>query len=331
MNEINKKILITGGAGYIGSHAVYAFLDAGYSVIVVDNLSTGIRKNLPSNLTFYQGDVGDSIFIDEILAQHQPRGILHFAGSIVVPESISDPYKYYWNNTVASLSLMNACLKNKVKRFLFSSSAAVYGIPADGIAFETSPTQPINPYGWSKLMTEQIIKDIANAHDLTFAILRYFNVAGADPKGHTGQSTPQATHLIKIACEVATGKRDYMTIFGTDYATKDGTCIRDFIHVDDLANAHLKIFEYIDTTNKNVCLNCGNGHGYSVLEVINTLEEILGRKISTEKGPRREGDPSILVANADLLREKINWHSKHDLQTMITSALQWEEKNSRRT
>lgn len=318
-------VLITGGAGYIGSHAVYAFLDAGYDVVVVDNLSTGVRENLPADLPFHCADVGDASAIDALLMRYKPDGVLHFAGSIVVPESVENPGKYYRNNTMASLTLAEACLRNDVKRFVFSSTAAVYGTPDSSFISESAATRPINPYGWSKLMTEQVLADLSRAHGLTYAALRYFNVAGADPKGRTGQSAPNATHLLKIACEVATGQRDGLSIFGTDYETPDGTCIRDFIHVSDLADAHLTAFKHICRTGQSIVLNCGNGRGYSVREVVSALNAILDYEIPVTEAERRPGDPATLVADARAIRRELQWTPRYDdLETIIRSALAWE-------
>lgn len=317
-------VLITGGAGYIGSHAVYAFLDAGHEVVVIDDLSTGVRANLPGNVPFYQGSVADRGLVARIVKERRPSGALHFAGSIVVPESVIDPAKYYRNNTCASLELADVLVAHGVRQIVFSSTAAVYGVPDQIPVQETAPLQPINPYGWSKLFVEQQLTDMAAAHGLSVGILRYFNVAGADPKGRTGQSTPQATHLIKVACEVATGEREGMSVFGTDYATRDGTCIRDYIHVTDLARAHVAVYEHLRDRGKSVLFNCGNGRGYSVLEVIGAVEEASGRRLDAKLTARRPGDPPALIADPSALLAALSWRPEYDLKDMVRTALAWE-------
>jgi UDP-glucose 4-epimerase len=321
-------VLITGGAGYIGSHAVYAFLDAGHEVVVIDDLSTGVRANLPEHVPFYRGSVADKGLVARILEERRPAGALHFAGSIVVPESVVDPAKYYRNNTCASLELADVLAAHGVRHIVFSSTAAVYGVP-DGIPVkETAPLQPINPYGWSKLFVERQLTDMASAHGLYVGILRYFNVAGADPAGRTGQSTPQATHLIKVACQVAAGERDGMSVFGTDYPTRDGTCIRDYIHVTDLARAHVAVYEHMRKRNESVLFNCGNGRGYSVLEVIRAVEEASGKRLDARLAARRPGDPPALIADPSALLAAISWRPEYDLGDMVRTALAWEARGS---
>jgi len=323
------NVLITGGAGYIGSHAVHAFLDAGHRAVVLDNLSTGVRDNLPADVPFYHGDIGDAGLVARIVAEHGIDGILHFAGSIVVPESVSDPLKYYRNNVARGLELLCAAVEARVPAFIFSSTAAVYGIPEGPGLTEASPTRPINPYGWSKLMFEQQLRDVAAAHGFSAGVLRYFNVAGADPRGRTGQSTPNATHLIKVACEVATGKRPEMSVFGTDYATPDGTCIRDYIHVSDLADVHVALYERLASGGAGGTWNCGNGRGYSVREVIAAVERAAGRPLKVREAGRRPGDPDALVADPSLVFETLPWRPRHDLAAMVETALAWESRGRR--
>jgi UDP-glucose 4-epimerase len=323
-------VLITGGAGYIGSHAVYSFLEAGYKVVVVDDLSTGVRENLAPEAQLYKGDIADRDLLDAVVRQHRIDGVLHFAGSVIVPESVGDPAKYYRNNAFRSLELVDFLISRGVKRFLFSSSAAVYGIPANGtLVSEASLLNPINPYGWSKLFVERMIRDISAASALNYGILRYFNVAGSDPNGRTGQSTPNATHLVKVACEVATGKRDSMRIYGTDYDTPDGTCVRDFIHVSDLSLAHVATYEFLCRSGRNACFNCGNGKGYSVLEVVGAVEQAHGRKLDVAAVARRPGDPSALVADASAIRKTLGWHAQYDLADIVETALAWERREQR--
>lgn len=324
---MTDTVLITGGAGYIGSHAVYAFIDSGYKVVVIDDMSTGVRDNLPADIDLYIGNAGDPVLLDRVMQEHSPNGVLHFAGSIVVPESVIKPGKYYENNTATSLRLIEACVRNGVDNFVFSSTAAVYGLPENGVASEDTFLSPITPYGHSKLMTEQILKDMSRAYGINYAILRYFNVAGADFLGRTGQSTPEATHLIKVACEVAVGKRPSITVFGTDYDTPDGTCIRDYIHVVDLADAHLAVYRQMGETAENFTLNCGNGRGYSVLEVIRAVEQVNGRELNAVRGERRLGDPEKLVASPSLLYDRIGWRPKYtDMSDIVSTALNWEKR-----
>jgi UDP-glucose 4-epimerase len=323
-------VLITGGAGYIGAHAAYGFLDAGYKVVVIDDLSTGVKENVPPAAQLYQGDIADRTFLDAVVAQHQIDGVLHLAGSAVVPESMADPAKFYRNNAYRSLELVDFLVSRGVRRFLFSSSAAVYGTPADGRPVsEASLLKPINPYGWSKLFVERMIRDISAAGGLNYGILRYFNVAGADHKGRTGQSTARATHLVKVACEVAAGKRDRLSIYGRNYDTPDGTCVRDFIHVTDLALAHVATYDFLSRTGRNACFNCGSGTGRSVLEVIGAVERVHGRKLEVEPAQRRAGDPAILVADASAIRRTLGWRPLYDLTDMVATALAWEHREQR--
>ncbi len=323
-----SNLLITGGAGYIGSHVVFGALDAGNKVTVVDDLSTGHRACLPSDVHFVEGDVGDKAFIDEVLRQVEPTTVLHFAGSIIVPESIANPIKYYANNTSASLTLIEACVQSgSVSEFIFSSTAAIYGMPAGGVATEGTEANPINPYGRSKWMTEQILSDTYKAYGLNYAVLRYFNVAGADPQKRTGQFSPDATHLIKKACQAALGTNPNMRIFGTDYDTPDGTCVRDFIHVSDLADAHLKVIDLLRRSGHPHTLNCGNGAGYSVRQVIAAVEAEVGHTIPVVEAGRREGDPPKLIADASKLQSLTRWRPKFtDLASIVRSALEWEER-----
>lgn len=324
-----SAILITGGAGYIGSHAVYAFLDAGREVVVLDDLSTGLRANLPPEVPFYQGCVSERGLVTDIAARHRVEGVLHFAGSIVVPESVVNPAKYYRNNTSRGLELVDALIAAGVRRVVFSSTAAVYGAPERVPVAETAPVQPINPYGWSKLFFERQLADLGAAHGLASASLRYFNVAGADPKGRTGQSTPQATHLIKVASQTATGQRDVMSVYGTDYPTRDGTCVRDFIHVSDLADAHVAAYELLEEGGPSYTFNCGNGRGYSVREVIAAVEAAAGRSLRLTYEGRRAGDPPELVADPRRLLAHVSWRPRYSLADMVETALAWERRQPR--
>ena len=319
------SVLVTGGAGYIGSHMVLELLDAGEDVVVLDNLSTGYDWAVVKPANLVVGDIADEALVGALLREHHVDAVIHFAGSIIVPESVSDPLGYYHNNTVKSRALMAACVDAGVGRFIFSSTAAVYGIPENNPVFEDTLTEPISPYGASKLMTEWMLRDAAAAHDFRYAALRYFNVSGADPQGRAGQSTPQATHLIKVACETASGKRPHMQIFGRDYDTPDGTCIRDYIHVSDLAAAHARALDHLRSGGESLVLNCGYGHGASVLEVIDAVERVAGRSIDKRDAPRRAGDPPALVAGAQQIRDKLGWQPKHDdLNAIVRNALDWE-------
>ncbi|MCF8479506.1 MAG: UDP-glucose 4-epimerase GalE [Rhodospirillum sp.] len=319
------KVLVTGGAGYIGSHTVHAFLDGGHSVAVVDNLSTGTRSAVPEGVPFHEADVGDAAAMDSILSDFQPDGVLHFAGSLIVPDSLTCPENYYRNNTVATLTLAEACLRRGVKRLVYSSSAAVYGLFEGAAADETSPTAPMTPYGWSKLMAERILADLSRAHGLRYAALRYFNVAGADPKGRVGLGKNRAPHLLKVACDVALGRRPALPLYGTDYETRDGTCIRDFVHVSDLAFAHVLAFAYLEHSENPLILNCGVGRGYSVREVIAAMDHILDHPLRVEEHPRRPGDPPALVAATDRIRATLGWIPRfHRLEDIIRTTLACE-------
>ena len=331
MSETTKvPVLVTGGAGYIGSHAVLALKDAGWPVAVIDNLSTGFEFAIPEGVSLYKGDIADAELLARIFAEQGTRAIMHFAGSIIVPESVEQPLAYYENNTVKSRALIEAAVKGGVEHFIFSSTAATYGIPASSPISEDSPKSPINPYGWSKLMTEQMLADASAAHGFNFCALRYFNVAGADPQARSGQSTEGATHLIKVACEAATGKRDGVSVFGTDYDTPDGTGVRDYIHVSDLANAHvLALGALIEQPERSLTMNCGYGKGFSVLEVLDAVDRVTNTKIERRMEPRRAGDPAELISDPSRIRATVPWQPKHDdLGEIITHALQWERKLS---
>jgi UDP-glucose 4-epimerase len=319
-------ILVTGGAGYIGSHAVLALGDAGWPVVVFDNLVTGFRWAIDARASFVEGDVGDADLLARTIAGFGIGAIMHFAGSVVVPESVSDPLKYYGNNTANSRTLIEQAVAGGVKHFIFSSTAATYGIPATSPVREDTPTLPINPYGMSKLMTEIMLKDTAAAHPINYCALRYFNVAGADPDGRAGQATEGATHLIKVATEAALGKRSHVGVFGTDFATPDGTGVRDYIHVSDLAAAHLLALEaLIAEPERNLTLNCGYGRGFSVLEVLDAVEQVSGLSIERRMEPRRPGDPDALVAANDAIVETFGWQPRHArLDEIVAHALAWE-------
>lgn len=322
----NNVALVTGGAGYIGSHMVLALLDAGWTTVVIDNLSTGRRESVPDTAVFVRGDIGDTRTVAATLAEHKPSAVLHFAGSIVVPESVSNPLKYYGNNTCKSRSLIECCVEAGVPSFIFSSTAAVYGNPTKVPISEEEPLAPINPYGTSKLCTEWTLRDTAAASALRYVALRYFNVAGADPAGRTGQCTPEATHLIKVACQAATGKRSHIEIFGEDYPTPDGTCVRDYIHVTDLVDAHLVALNYLAGGGESDVFNCGYGHGYSVREVIDMVREVAGGGLVSRDAPRRAGDPAQLIADSSKLRNRLGWQPRHDnLRTIVKTALAWEQ------
>ena len=331
IRETDLAILITGGAGYIGSHAVVDFLQAGEEVVVLDNLTTGFDWAVQPQATLVCGDVADADLLSHLFAEYKIDGVVHFAGSVVVPESVENPLKYYLNNTAKSRDLIAACVEHGVKHFIFSSTAAVYGTPKATPVSEDTPLAPESPYGRSKLMTEWMLTDMAAAHPMRFAALRYFNVAGADPKGRTGQSTANATHLIKVACETALGKRDHIDIFGTDYPTPDGTCIRDYIHVSDLVMAHRQALDYLRGGGESLMANCGYGHGFSVREVLASVERVSGRKLDAREGPRRAGDAVEVVANPALLKARLNWEPCHDdLDGIVAHALAWEEHLSSR-
>jgi UDP-glucose 4-epimerase len=324
------SVLVTGGAGYIGSHMVLELLDAGETVIVVDNLSTGFRWAVPPEAKLIVGDAGDQDAVHTIIREHDVNAIIHFAGSIVVPESVADPLGYYHNNTVKSRALMEAAVATGVENFIFSSTAAVYGTPKQNPVREDAALEPMSPYGSSKLMTEIMLADTARAHDLSYVALRYFNVAGADPQGRTGQSTPCATHLIKVASEAALGKRSHIGVFGTDYPTTDGTCVRDFIHVTDLARAHLTALAYLRGGGASDVFNCGYSRGYSVLEVIDAVKRVSGRDFDVRRSPRRPGDPAAIVADSAKIRGSLGWVPEHDdLDRIVAHALRWEEHLSR--
>lgn len=321
-------VLVTGGAGYIGSHAVLALRDRGTPVAVIDNLSTGFRFAIPDGVAFYQGDIADQDLVQRIVREQQIGAVMHFAGSIIVPESVSDPLKYYNNNTVKSRALIEAVVAAGVPHFIFSSTAATYGIPAVSPVNEDVPRQPINPYGWSKLMTEQMLADTAFAHPLNYCALRYFNVAGADPQARSGQSTAGATHLIKVAVEAALGMRESVGVFGTDYATPDGTGVRDYIHVSDLAQAHvLALDALVAQPDRSLTMNCGYGRGFSVLEVLDAVDRVTNRTITRVLGPRRAGDPDSLVSDPSRIKATLPWVPQHaDLDTIVRHALAWERK-----
>ena len=324
-------ILVTGGAGYIGSHMVHALVDRGETVVVVDNLSTGYDAVLPPAATLVVGDIADEALIDRTIADHGIEAIAHFAGSIVVPESIVDPLKYYGNNTVASRNLIAAAVRGGVRAFLFSSTAAVYGEPPTGLIDESVPPAPVSPYGWSKLMTEIMLRDTGRAHGLRHAILRYFNVAGADPAGRTGQSTPEATHLIKVASQAALGRRPYLEVFGTDFPTRDGTGVRDYIHVTDLIDAHVLALMHLMQGGDSLTANCGYGTGFSVLEVVDAVRRVSGTDFEVRLSPRRAGDPSARVADSGRIRQLLGWEPRHaDLDAIVRHAFAWEDQLARR-
>jgi UDP-glucose 4-epimerase len=323
------SILVTGGAGYIGSHVVLPLRARGERVVVLDDLSRGFRQAV-LDTPLVVGGVGDRDLVLRTLKTHGVDTVMHFAAYTIVPESVREPLKYYGNNTCATRSLLECCVEAGVKHFVFSSTAAVYGIPASGVAAEDTPTAPINPYGTSKLMSEWMLASVAQASPLTYAALRYFNVAGSDAEGRIGQSTPNATLLIKVACEAAVGKRDEIAIFGSDYATKDGTGVRDYIHVQDLATAHLNALDWLRGGGASTTLNVGYGHGYSVREVISSVERVSGRTLKVREQPRRDGDPPSLVAHAQRIRRELGWQPQlDDLDTIVRTAYAWEQRLQR--
>ena len=320
------SILVTGGAGYIGSHMVLELVDAGEKVVVLDNLSTGFRWAVSPKATFVVGDVADEDLVAMVVRKHNVDAIIHFAGSIVVPESVADPLGYYLNNTAKSRTLMATAVATGVKQFIFSSTAAVYGNPKENPVSELALPEPMSPYGSSKLMTEIILADTARAHDFRYVALRYFNVAGADPQGRSGQSTPRATHLIKVACETALGKRQSMDVFGTDYPTPDGTCIRDYIHVKDLARAHVSALTHLRNGGASNIYNCGYSKGFSVHEVIAAVKKASGVDFDVRLSPRRAGDPAAIVAASAKIRAELGWKPEHDdLARIVAQALAWEK------
>lgn len=323
-------VLVTGGAGYIGSHAVLALVDAGWPVAVIDNLSTGFRWAVPESVPFFHGDVGDSELLARIFAGQGTRAVMHFAGSVVVPESVANPLKYYHNNTANTRALIGAATEAGVPHFIFSSTAATYGVPEVSPVAEDCPQRPINPYGMSKLMTEAMLADVAAAHPMNYAALRYFNVAGADPAGRSGQSTAGATHLIKVAVEAALGKRGHVDVYGTDYATPDGTGVRDYIHVSDLATAHVLALEaLIAEPARSLTMNCGYGRGFSVHDVLDAVGRVTGVAVERRFAPRRAGDPDSLVADNNRIRATLPWAPRHaDLDVIVAHALAWERKLS---
>ncbi|MFK8250038.1 UDP-glucose 4-epimerase GalE [Ancylobacter terrae] len=324
-------VLVTGGAGYIGSHMVLALIDAGIDTVVLDDLSTGFDWAVHPAATFVRGDVSDGELVRRVVDTYGIDAVIHFAARIVVPESVADPLGYYYANTVKSRALLEALVAAGVPHLIFSSTAAVYGMVGNDPVSEDAALAPISPYGRSKLMTEWMLADTAAAHPLRYVALRYFNVAGADPAGRSGQSTAGATHLIKVAAEAALGKRAGMQVYGTDYATPDGTCVRDYIHVTDLVAAHLDALRYLQAGGESLVLNCGYGMGYSVLEVIGTVKRVSGADFPVQIGPRRPGDPAAIVARAEKVRERIGWTPRYDdLDTIVRHALDWEERLARR-
>ena len=325
-----NAILVTGGAGYIGSHTVRQLGERGERVLTLDNLSKGFRDAVLYG-DFVEGDTADKDLVSKLLRDYDVDTVIHFAAHTIVPESVADPLKYYRNNTCASRNLLECCVEAGVKHFVFSSTAAVYGIPESEQCWEDTPTQPINPYGMSKLMTEHMLRDLGAASDLRSVILRYFNVAGSDPEGRIGQSTPGATLLMKVAAEQAAGKREAIYVFGTDYPTPDGTGVRDYIHVEDLANAHLKALDYLRAGGDSQILNCGYGHGYSVREVLDTVQKVNGAPLNVIEEGRRAGDPPALIAGADKVREVLGWQPHYDnLEEIARSSLNWERKLAER-
>lgn len=329
-NDNKVPVLVTGGAGYIGSHAVLALKDAGWPVAVIDNLSTGFRFAVPDDVTLYEGDIADADLLARIFEEQGTQAVMHFAGSIIVPESVEKPLKYYDNNTAKSRTLIECALEGGVKHMIFSSTATVYGEPEVKPLTEDDPLQPVNPYGMSKLMTERILADVSKAHPMNHCVLRYFNACGADPKGRSGQSTEGATHLIKVAVEAVLGKRDHVAVFGDDYPTPDGTGLRDYIHVSDLVSAHVQALEaLISEPDRSLTMNVGYGRGYSVLEVLDAVDRVTNQPIERRQMPRRVGDVASLVSDPSLVRGTIPWEPRFDdLDTIITHALRWERKLS---
>src|SRR3954465_145138 len=320
-------VLVTGGAGYIGSHTVLALAEAGEDVVVIDDLSTGFSAYLPEGVPLFIGDAGDENLLECVIAQHNIESIIHFAGSVVVPDSVRDPLGYYRNNFTTARNLLNVAVKRGIHRFIFSSTTAVYGDPDQVPVPEHAPTRPLSPYGSSKLMTEIMLHDVAAAHDMNYVVLRYFNVAGADPLSRIGLATAGATHLLKIAVEAATGQRAKIDVYGTDYLTPDGSCIRDFIHVSDLAQAHRAALSYLRAGGHSTTLNCGYGEGYSVLETIEAVRRVSGRNFAVQYAPRRPGDIMTMIAETSRIAATLDWTPQYaDLETIAAHALAWEEK-----
>ncbi|MDD2365748.1 MAG: UDP-glucose 4-epimerase GalE [Desulfuromonadaceae bacterium] len=324
---MSETILVTGGCGYIGSHVVRQLTESGYKVVVYDNLSTGFRDALTMSEHLVEGELSDNKKLDEIFQLYNFKTVLHFAAAIIAPESVSKPLKYYGNNTRNTLGLLEICARQGVKRFIFSSTAAVYGIPEGGTASEESTKAPINPYGTSKLVSEWMLRDVAAAHGMSYVALRYFNVAGADPLARMGQRTPEATHLIKVACQAALGMRESISVYGTDYPTPDGTGIRDYIHIEDLASAHISALEYLEKGGESTAMNVGYGEGSSVLEVLEVVRKVSGVTLDIIEAERRPGDPASLIAKADKIRKLTGWQPKfNNLETIIADAWRWESK-----
>jgi len=325
----HRGILVTGGAGYIGSHTTLLLRERGERVVALDDLSTGFREAV-LDTPLVVGNVGDAALVDRVLREHEVGTVMHFAAHTIVPESVADPLKYYRNNTCATRALLETCSRAGIGQLVFSSTAAVYGIPASAYADESTPTAPINPYGASKLMSEWMLRDLSAATPLRHVALRYFNVAGSDPRGRIGQSTRNATLLVKVACEAAVGKRAHVSIFGTDYPTPDGTGIRDYIHVQDLAQAHLDALDYLRAGGASATLNCGYGHGFSVREVLASVARVAGTVLTIREEPRRAGDPPQLIARADRIRELLGWRpALDDLDTIVRTTLDWESRLAR--
>jgi len=321
------SVLVTGGAGYIGSHMVHALVEGGHDVLVLDNLTTGTRALVSEEAAFAEGDVGDATLVRDLIAKHKVDAIVHFAGSIVVPDSVADPLGYYKNNVTGSHALIQAAVADGVRNFIFSSTATVYASVSSEPLSEDLPTGPISPYGRSKLITEWMLEDSSRAHDFRYVVLRYFNVAGADPQGRTGQTSPRATHLIKRASQVALGRLPHLDIFGTDYPTADGTGVRDYIHVSDLVAAHVLALDYLRKGGASNVMNCGYGHGSSVREVIASVERVTGRPLPVKESPRRAGDPPWLVADAAKIKDVLGWKPRHDdLDEIVRTAYLWEQK-----
>jgi UDP-glucose 4-epimerase len=321
-----SNILVTGAAGFIGSHAILALTEAGHHVVAIDDLSTGRRWAVPASIPFVEGDIGDRALLSRVFAEHPVDAVMHFAGSIEVGESVTHPLAYYRNNTVGSLVLIEAAIEAGIERMVFSSSAAVYGEPESQPIPETAPTRPINPYGWTKLMTEQMLADAAAAHGLSYAALRYFNVSGADPAGRAGESIKKPSHLIKRAVQVAVGTLPVLGIFGEDYPTMDGTCVRDYIHVSDLVDAHVLALARLERDGGALTMNCGHGKGVSIREVVRAVERATGETLPVKSAPRRPGDPPELIAAAGRIHDELGWTPRYDLDAMVTHALAWERK-----